>query len=124
MDGIWRGPAWTLQPDGRKRNLVQTERIGPFLDGSVKLIEGRGYEEDGRVGFNALGIVYYDLAKQAYGLRSFAQGRGGDFKFEARPWLRVGSRSPAPVRYVATIKGNNCARRKHDLRPRSDQTFE
>ena len=57
MDGVWRGPAWSLQSNGEKRNLTQTERIGPFLDGSVKVIEGRGYKEDGTVGFNALGVV-------------------------------------------------------------------
>jgi hypothetical protein len=106
MDGVWRGPAWTLSPDGTKKHLTQTERIGPFLDGSVKVLEGRGYEPDGRVGFNAFGIVYYDLQKRAYGLRSFAQGRGGDFKFEPTAdgyaW-----EVPFPggrVNYVATIR--------------------
>jgi hypothetical protein len=108
IDGVWRGPAWTLQPDGSKRSITQTERIGPFLDGSVKLIEGRGYEADGRVGFNAFGVVYYDTAKKAYGFRSWALGRGGDFKFDVRPdgyaW-----ELPFPggkVSYVATIQGN------------------
>lgn len=47
MDGVWRGPAWTLLPNGEKRNITQTERIGPFLGGSVKVIEGRGYTADG-----------------------------------------------------------------------------
>src|SRR5262245_24759201 len=44
MDGVWRGPAWTILPSGEKHNVTQTERIGPFLDGSVKVIEGRGYD--------------------------------------------------------------------------------
>lgn len=39
MDGEWRGTAWTLLPSGEKHTLSQTERIGPFLDGSVKVIE-------------------------------------------------------------------------------------
>src|SRR5689334_16564952 len=43
MDGVWRGPAWTILPSGEKHNITQTERIGPFLDGSIKVIEGRGY---------------------------------------------------------------------------------
>ena len=47
MDGVWRGPAWTILPSGQKHTVTQTERIGPFLDGSVKVIEGRGYEPDG-----------------------------------------------------------------------------
>ena len=40
MDGVWRGPAWTILQSGEKHNVTQTERIGPFLDGSVKVIEG------------------------------------------------------------------------------------
>ena len=106
MDGVWRGPAWTLRPDGTRHHLTQTERIGPFLDGSVKVLEGRGYEADGRVGFNAFGIVYYDIPRQAYGLRSFAQGRGGDFKFEptAGGYAWEVSFPGGRVNYVATIK--------------------
>lgn len=42
MDGVWRGPATTTLPSGEVHNITQTERIGPFLDGSVKVIEGRG----------------------------------------------------------------------------------
>src|SRR5262249_32576370 len=53
MDGVWRGPAWTILPSGEKHNVTQTERIGPFLDGAVKVIEGRGYDRDGTVTFNA-----------------------------------------------------------------------
>src|SRR6185436_3780610 len=70
MDGVWRGPAWTILPSGEKHNITQTERIGPFLDGSIKVIEGRGYEPDGRVGFNAFGIVSYDPASKTYSLHS------------------------------------------------------
>lgn len=79
MDGVWRGPAWTILPSGQKHTITQTERIGPFLDGSIKVIEGRGYEPDGRVGFNAFAIVSYDPATKAYSLHSHAQGRVGDF---------------------------------------------
>src|SRR2546429_4770391 len=68
LDGVWRGPAWTILPSGEKHNITQTERIGPFLDGSVKVIEGRGYNADGSVGFNAFGIISYDPATHAYNL--------------------------------------------------------
>ena len=61
MDGVWRGPAWTITPDGR-HDIVQTERIGPFLGGTVRVIEGRGYDADGSVGFNALGIISFNPA--------------------------------------------------------------
>jgi hypothetical protein len=42
MDGVWKGPAWTILPSGEKHTFTQTERIGPFLDGSLKVVEGRG----------------------------------------------------------------------------------
>src|SRR6266481_3989395 len=79
MDGVWRGPAWTVLPSGEKHTITQTERIGPFLDGSVKVIEGRGYDPNGKVTFNALGIISYDPDKKTYSMRSYALGRLGDF---------------------------------------------
>ena len=108
MDGVWRGPAWSLLPSGEKRTVTQTERIGPFLDGSVKVIEGRGYRDDGAVGFNAFGIISYDPAKRTYSLRSYAMGHSGDFAFKPTPdgyaWeIAMG---PATIRYTATIKDN------------------
>jgi hypothetical protein len=106
MNGVWRGPAWILLPSGEKRELVQTERIGPFLDGTVKVIEGRGYDQDGKVTFNALGIVSYDPATRAHSMRSYAQGQAGDFKFtptaDGYTWeIPAG---PATIRYVAVIR--------------------
>ena len=38
MDGVWRGPAWTILPSGEKHSITQTERIGPFLEASVKVL--------------------------------------------------------------------------------------
>src|SRR4051812_14270922 len=79
MNGVWRGPAWSMTPKGEKHNITQTERIGPFLDGSVKVIEGRGYDDQGKVTFNALGIISYDIDQKTYSMRSYAMGRSGDF---------------------------------------------
>ncbi len=106
MDGVWRGPAWTILPSGQKHNITQTERIGPFLDGSIKVIEGRGYEADGRVGFNAFGIVSYDPATKAYSLHSHAQGRVGDFALKpiADGYVWEVPAGPMTIRYTATIK--------------------
>jgi hypothetical protein len=109
MDGVWRGPAWTILPSGEKRSIVQTERIGPFLQGTVKVLEGRGYRDDGNVGFNALGIVSFDPAKNAYSLRSYALGRSGDFAFRPTPegytW-EIPLGPDALIRYTATVKDN------------------
>ena len=105
MDGVWRGPAWTMLPTG-KHEITQTERIGPFLDGQIKVIEGRGYNADGTVGFNSFGIVSFDPAKKEYTLHSHALGRAGDFKLtptsDGYVWeIPAG---PMTIRYTATIK--------------------
>ena len=106
MDGVWRGEAWTILPSGQKHTITQTERIGPFLDGSVKVIEGCGYGEDGKVSFNAFGILSYDPEKKSFSMRSYAQGRSGDFKLtptaDGNVWeIPAG---PMTIRYTATIK--------------------
>lgn len=107
MDGVWRGPASTTLPSGEVHSITQTERIGPFLDGSVKIMEGRGYEPDGRVGFNALGILSYDLRKQGYTLRSYAMGFAGDFVLtptsDGYVW-EIPAGPATTIRYTATIK--------------------
>jgi len=46
--------------------ITQTERIGPFLDGSVKVIEGKGYEADGKPTFNSFGTISFNAATKAY----------------------------------------------------------
>ncbi len=106
MDGVWRGTAWTLRPSGEKHTITQTERIGPFLDGSVKVIEGRGYDESGEVTFNALGVVSFDPQKRGYSLRSWAMGRSGDFVLtpNAEGFVWVIPAGPATIRYTARVK--------------------
>jgi hypothetical protein len=106
MDGVWRGPAWTILASGEKHAITQTERIGPFLDGSVKVIEGKGYEADGRVSFNAFGTISFSPAKNAYTLHSHAMGNVGDFAIKPTPdgytWeIPAG---PMTIRYTAVIK--------------------
>ena len=106
MNGVWRGPATTTLPSGEVHNITQTERIGSFLDGSVKVIEGRGYEPDGRVGFNALGVISYDPATKTYTMRSYAQGYHGDFVItttaDGYTWeIPAG---PTTIKYTAVIK--------------------
>ena len=106
MDGVWRGPAWTILPSGEKHNITQTERIGPFLDGSIKVIEGRGYNLDGSVGFNAFGIISYDPATKAYNMHSHAMGQAGDFviKPTADGYVWEIPAGPMTIRYTAVIK--------------------
>ncbi|HEX8380796.1 MAG TPA: DUF1579 domain-containing protein [Allosphingosinicella sp.] len=106
MDGVWRGTAWTMTPAGR-HDVIHTERIGPFLGGTVKVIEGRAYNADGTIGFNAFGIVSYDPARKAYNLHSYAMGHAGDFPLDVRSdgyvW-QIPAGPGAILRYTATIK--------------------
>ena len=106
MDGTWRGVATTLLPDGGKRTITQTERIGPFLGGTIRAIEGRGYDDTGAITFNAFGVISFDTAKKAYSMRSWAQGHAGEFpvrlKDDGYVWeIPAG---PGMVRYDATVK--------------------
>ncbi|MFL5539193.1 MAG: DUF1579 domain-containing protein, partial [Longimicrobiaceae bacterium] len=105
MDGVWRGNAWTILPSGR-HEITQTERIGPFLGGSVKVVEGRGYDPDGTVTFNAFGTISYDPARRVYTLHSYAQGRSGDFTLTptADGYVWEIPAGPMTIRYTATIR--------------------
>jgi hypothetical protein len=108
MDGVWRGESRIVLPNGQTRAGIQTERIGPMLGGTIKVIEGRGYDAQGGVAFNAFGIVSFDAASKGYSMRSYAQGHAGDFVFQPTPdgykWeLPLG---PATIRYTATIQGD------------------
>ncbi len=105
MDGIWRGNAWIILPNGEKLEMVQTERVGSMLDGAVKVVEGRGYDSDGAVVFNAFASIAYDATKSEIVMRSYAQGRVGDFIVKPNDggysWeIPAG---PATIRYVAEI---------------------
>jgi hypothetical protein len=106
VEGVWRGKASTLR-DGKWHNITQTERMGPMLDGTVKVIEGRGYEADGRTSFNALGIISYNPMTKAYSIRSYAMGLAGDFTVTPRKdgfvWETPAGRG-AIIRFTATVQ--------------------
>jgi len=57
MWGEWEGPANGIGPDRQPFSLTQTERAGPMLEGEITVVEGRGYDADGTVSFNAFGII-------------------------------------------------------------------
>jgi len=106
MDGMWRGPAWSITPNGR-HDIVQTERIGPFLGGTVRVVEGRGYNSDGNVGFNALGVISFNPATRAYTISSWARGYNGVFPIRPTEDGYIWETPAGPgaiVRYTATIR--------------------
>lgn len=109
LDGEWRGAAWTLLPDGKRHELTQTERVGPMLDGTLRVIEGRGYEADGTVSFNAFAVLAFDGESKRLSMRSFANGRSGDFAVtpteDGFSWeIPAG---PGVMRYTAVVEGDS-----------------
>lgn len=106
LDGMWRGEA-VQRTSGGEHRVTQTERVGSLLDGTIKLIEGRGYNPDGSTGFNAFATIAWDPVAKAYRMRSYAQGSTIDPSFEMTDngfiWgFPVGG---ATIRYTATISG-------------------
>ena len=128
MDGIWKGAAWFMLPTGEKHHMTQTERVGPFLDGTIRIIEGRGYSEDGTLGFNALGIISYNPDEDAYSMRSYAHGHVGDYPITPTDagfqWeISAGAMT---MRYTATIENGTWSETGERISPDGEtvQFFE
>lgn len=105
MDGQWRGPAVTQTETGEHR-ITQTERIGNMLDGSIKVVEGRGFNPDGTKGFNAFGVISFNPASSKYEFRSYAEGRAGTFSIVPGTDGYVWETPAGPgmtIRYTATL---------------------
>ncbi len=108
MQGRWQGEAWSGSPAGR-HNIIQTERIGPMLGGTLMVMEGKSFEPDGRpAAFNAFGIVAYEPQTKTYDMHSYAQGHAGTFPFEITPTGYVWkiAAGPMTLRYTATHDGD------------------
>ncbi len=105
MLGKWRGPGEGTNRAGHY-TVTQTERIGTFLNGTVIVIEGKGYSPDGTVGFNAFGIISYDPATKGYKLHSYALGYAGDFVLTPTAagyvW-EIPAGPGAKIQYTATL---------------------
>lgn len=98
--------ARTILPSGDKHTITQTERIGPFLEGSVKVIEGRGYDAAGKVAFNAFGTFSCNPANKQFTMHSYAHGNVGDFVLtpSAEGYVWDIPAGPMTIRCTATIK--------------------
>ena len=106
MDGEWRGKARILEPDGAWKEITQTERIGPMLDSTLKVIEGRGYDASGKVAFNAFAILAWDANRKAFGFRAYTRGLSGDYVFTPTDSGFVWEipAGPLTIRYTATVR--------------------
>jgi hypothetical protein len=72
----------------------------------VKVVEGRGYDPDGRLTFNAFGTISYNPATHAYTIHSYAQGNVGDFVLvpAADGYVWEIPAGQTTIRYTAVIK--------------------
>jgi hypothetical protein len=105
LDGLWRGTAVAGPAGGPQRQMVQTERVGLALDGTVRVIEGRAHDADGTVLFQSFGIVSFDPSSNSFMLRAHADGQRGDFAFsvEADGYAWEVPSGPGRVRYRARV---------------------
>ena len=120
MDGEWVGEATIFMGPGAGEGHPHTERIGPMLGGSIKVIEGRSADgPDGAPTFNAFAVVSWDDANDRYMMRSYANGQAGDFPLEA---TADGFSWTAParggeMRYVTTFKDGEWVEIGHFVMP-------
>jgi hypothetical protein len=56
FDGVWIGPARMTGRDGSVTTFEQMERIGPMLNGEIRVMEGKARDADGRTLFNAFTV--------------------------------------------------------------------
>lgn len=120
MDGEWVGEAAVTTGPGQTSTHPHTERIGPMLGGSIKVIEGRSVgEPGGPPAFNAFAILSWDDAADRYMMRSYANGHVGDYPLQA---TADGFSWTAParggeMRYVTTFRNGEWVETGHFVMP-------
>ena len=105
LDGDWRGSSKVLRKDGWAP-MVQTSRIGSVQDGTVRMIEAKGYESDGRLSFDVLRVISYEPETKTYSMRSYQSGRIRDHVISLTDngiaWESASASTT--VRYEASVK--------------------
>lgn len=105
LDGVWIGPATMTLPDGKTLRFEQMERVGPMMNGEVRIMEGKGRDASGKSIFNAF-TVFSQNADKSIEMRSYTMGHASSRKLDVRDgkgfvWeLRV---DESTIRYTATV---------------------
>lgn len=92
-------------PSGETVRFEQMERVGPMMDGQVRVMEGKGRDDTGKAVFNAF-TVFSQTADRSIEMRSYAMGQQSSRKLELRDgkgfvWeLQAG---PYTIRYEADV---------------------
>lgn len=122
MDGEWVGEATVSMGPDRTSTHPHTERIGPMLGGSIKVIEGRSVNEDGTAAFNAFAVISWDDAADRYIMRSYANGQAADFPLEgtADGFRWSTSARGGEMRYVTMLQNGEWVETGHFVMPGRD----
>jgi hypothetical protein len=121
LNGVWRGSGWTEEASGRGRvQFTATVRVGPFLDGAVKVIELRQYTSSGELAYHGFNTVAYEPQRQQYVMAARANGRAGQFPFHVTPdgYMWIWEIGPGRgVRRTGAIKDNEWTETTDTIRP-------
>ena len=81
-DGVYSGPWQIFKPDGSPAERGSTvHRVGPFLGGTIKIMEGRNYSSEGALVFNGMMVFSHNVKSKAWKMDVFAFGEA----FEVKP---------------------------------------
>lgn len=70
--GKWKGEGWSMDRTQQKTEFTVEENIQLKVEGSTILAEGIGRNKsDGKIGFESLGLLYYNNEKKQYEMKSF-----------------------------------------------------
>lgn len=88
LTGDWEGIGWYQQGQNKKYDIRQTEHIERKLNGTLLLVEGKGYVNDS-LSFNAMAMFSYSLTDKTYVIEShLADGKAtvasGSFNEEGK----------------------------------------
>lgn len=84
LDGVWAGQARRRGADGIVESFAQTERIGPLLDGEIRLMEGSARDAEGRLLFQAFTVFAADSSGNLE-MRSWIPGNVSSRVLALRP---------------------------------------
>lgn len=111
LAGKWEGAGWMIAPTGERVTFRQTEDVQLRLDGTIMVIEGRGYAPSAAGGpeslmFNAFAVVSFNEFVRRYEFRSYAMGFANTFEAVMREdgafeW-RINPPNAPKMRYVIT----------------------
>tara|TARA_R110001592_G_scaffold17115_8_gene72481 strand:- start:620 stop:1180 length:561 start_codon:yes stop_codon:yes gene_type:complete len=69
--GQWKGEGWSMDETQQKSEFTVVENIQRKIGGMAILAEGVGTNKsDGKVGFQSLGVLYYNNEKKQYEMKS------------------------------------------------------